>query len=335
MRLVPTLLLLALLASCGGGEPDLVLYVALDRNHSEPIVQAFEEDTGLDVEAYYDIEASKSVGHRKRLQEEANNPRCDVFWNNEAVQTVLLAEEGLLAPYRSPNAQDIPEELRDPGELWTGFAARARILIVNTDLLPDPADRPTGTASFTEERFAGQAGMARPLTGTTAAHAGVLIAKDGLEATLELFEAYRDNGVVFGPGNAQVMRLVRDGELAFGWTDTDDCKAALDGGYPVSMEVPDQGLGEMGLIVIPNTVSLVKGAPHEQAARRFIDYVLDPSVEERLAHGPSGQIPVRGDVPRPEGVLDLSGYELARIDWGAAGRAYADNTDALEAFFLD
>ncbi len=323
-----------LLSACGGRDADVVLYCAVDRSHSEPVVRAFEEATGLVVDFQPDVELSKSVGHRRRLQEESHNPRCDVFWNNEVVQMVLLAEAGLLQPYASPNAADVPAGLKDDGDLWTGFGARARVLIVNTDLCADPATRPDGTDDFLDPAWEGKAGMAKPLTGTTAAHGSIWIEQWGLEETLAKLQAMEDNGVAFGPGNAHLMKLVREGKLAFGWTDTDDAKVAIDGGYPVVQVVPDQGDGEPGLVLIPNTVGMVAGAPHPEAARTLIDFLLSHEVEERLARGPSAQIPVRDDVPRPDGVLDLSGVRLADIDWQAVGTAYADNVDALEAFFL-
>jgi iron(III) transport system substrate-binding protein len=329
------LLLLSLLVALGcAGEPaDVVLYVALDRNHSEPIVNAFEQATGLRVEAYYDVEANKSVGLRRRLQEESDRPVCDVFWNNEVVQTVLLAREDLLQPYVSPSAADIPAGLKDAGGLWAGFAVRARVLIVNTERRPDRSSWPTGTEDFLDPANADRCAMARPLTGTTAAHAGVWLATLGHDGAFELFEAMRANRVRFGPGNAQVMRLVREGELDFGWTDTDDCQAAIDEGHPVAMVVPDQGEGDSGVIVIPNTVSMVAGAPHPEAARRLIDFLLSARVEELLAHGESAQIPVRPDVPRPPHVLDLSALKVATVDWDAAGTAYQQHVGELEAFF--
>lgn len=331
-RLVAALLAASLLAACGGPAPDVVLYVALDREHSEPIVAAYEEATGKRVEAFYDVESNKSVGLRRRLQAEAANPRCDVFWNNEAVQTVLLAEAGLLQPYESPNGSDVPDHLKDEAGLWTGFATRARVLIVNTDAVPE-GDRPVGWPSFLEPGASGRAGMAKPLTGTTAAHAGVVIARDGWEAYRDLLAAMRANGVHFGPGNAHLMRLVRTGELAFGWTDTDDYRAAETGDFPVAMIVPGQQPGGEGLVTIPNTVSMVAGAPHPEAARELIDFLLSRKVEKMLAHGPSVQIPVRDDVERPDHVLRLSDWRVAEIDWGAAGRAYADHADDLEAVF--
>ena len=227
----------------------------------------------------------------------------------------------------------MPEHLKDAAHRWTGFGARGRVLIVNTDLLPVAGERPTGMSSFLEPRFADRIGMARPLTGTTAAHAGVLISTIGRDATFELLGRLRDNKVHFGPGNAHLMRLVREGELLFGWTDTDDYRVAETGGFPVAMVVPDQGDGEAGLIVIPNTVSLVKNAPHPEVGKQLIDYLLSREVEKRLAHGESAQIPVRDDVERPDHVLNLSQWTVAEVDWQAAGAAYAEATDELEAFF--
>jgi iron(III) transport system substrate-binding protein len=329
-RLAAVLLLLA--CACGRA-PDVVLYCALDQSFAEPVVRAFEQRTGLAVQAYYDVEANKSVGLRRRLQQEAARPIADVFWNNEVVQTTVLARGGLLQPYRSPAAEGVPARFRDPADLWCGFAARGRVLIVNTTLRPDPAARPAGLSDFLDPASSGACGMAAPLTGTTAAHAAFWIARLGLPATLERLQRLRANGVRFASGNAHVMRLVREGQLAFGWTDTDDCQVALDEGFPVAMVVPDQGAGEDGLLLIPNTVALVAGAPHPDAGRRLIDFLLSEEVEAQLAQGPSAQVPLRAGVPRPPHVLDVAAARLAEADWGAIGRAYDEGVAALEAEF--
>ena len=133
--------------------------------------------------------------------------------------------------------------------------------------------------------------------------------------------------------SAPATRLVRAGELDFGWTDTDDCAAALSEGFPVTQVVPDQGEGQLGMLVIPNTVALVANAPRAAAGRQFIDYLLSPAVEEQLARGPSAQIPLRAKVPRPENVLNISELRLANVDWALAGRAYAEQVGSLEALF--
>jgi iron(III) transport system substrate-binding protein len=323
------ILCLLLFGACGRG-PDVVVYCALDEEYATPVLHEFEQRTGLKVQAYFDVEANKSVGLRRRLQQEAPRPICDVFWNNEVVQTVVLAEGGLLQPYRSPASDGIGDGWRDARDRWCGFAARGRILIVNTEKRPEDR-RPKGLADFLDPTNAGQCAMAEPLTGTTAAHAAAWLERLGVQATLERIAALRANRVSFVPGNAHVMRLVRDGQLDFGWTDTDDCQSAIAAGFPVTMVVPDQELDGEGLVIIPNTVALVAGAPHAEAGRKLVDFLLSTDVEALLAAGGSAQIPLRASVPRPEHVLALDKLRVADVDWTDAGEAYEKHAEQLEA----
>jgi iron(III) transport system substrate-binding protein len=43
-------------------------------------------------------------------------------------------------------------------------------------------------------------------------------------------------------------------------------------------------------------VALVAGAPHPAEARKLIDYILSPAVEEALARSASANYPVRADL---------------------------------------
>jgi iron(III) transport system substrate-binding protein len=81
--------------------PQVVLYCSVDQGIAEPIVAAFEKQTGIKVRARYDTEASKTVGLVQRIRAEAAAPAADVFWSGEIFHTIRLAREGLLAPYRS------------------------------------------------------------------------------------------------------------------------------------------------------------------------------------------------------------------------------------------
>jgi len=124
---------------------------------------------------------------------------------------------------------------------------------------------------------------------------------------------------------------VRDGQLDFGWTDTDDCQSAIAAGFPVAMVVPDQEPDGEGVIIIPNTVALVTGAPHAEAGRKLVDFLLSTDVEALLAAGGSAQIPLRSAVPRPEHVLALDQLRVAEVDWDAAGEAWEKHAEQLEA----
>ena len=81
--------------------------------------------------AVYDTEETKSTGAMNRLIAEKNNPQADVYWANEPIRAEVLRQHRIAAPYLSPNADGIPAAFRDPQGYWTGFAARARVLIVH------------------------------------------------------------------------------------------------------------------------------------------------------------------------------------------------------------
>ncbi len=334
---LPTLLsvlALALLPACSS-EPDLIVYCSLDQEFSESLMKRFEKESGLKVRAEYDIEANKNVGLAARIREEAiSRPRCDVFWSNECAQVASMAEEGLLDAYDSPSAADIPAEFRDPEHRWTGFAARARVFIVNTKLA-DPVEIKTMWDLF-EPRWKGQVAMARPLAGTTNTHMTALylaLGEDEARRYVETAaELAKDGSLNLTTGNAHVMRLVRDGQAAFGWTDTDDFNVALEAGFPVAAVYPDRG--GVGTLLIPNAVCVLKSAPHPDAARRFVDWVLRPEIEAELAKSRAAQVPVRASVPRPSNVVGPDGFTAMRVNWGEVGRAVRGRTEEMQELFL-
>lgn len=331
---------LCFLASCAP-EPDVVLRVALDKEFSEEMVARFERETGLTVEAIYDVEAQKTVGHVEALRAESGTPRTDVFWNNEFAHTVALAEEGLLVPYQSPAAADIPALYKDPEHRWTGFAARVRVFIVNTDQI-DPSE--VGSmADLLDPKWAGKCTMAVPLTGTTLTHMAALYSVLGEEAAREhvrALKAANESGQLsLVRSNGEVMRSVRDGTFAFGWTDTDDYNVALTENYPVARVFPDQADdGEesaLGAMVIPNTVGLVNGAPHPEAAKQLIDWILNENVEAALAQSRSAQIPVRDSVPRPADMVQLGDLDVMQLDYAAVGREMVRRHEEMKELFND
>jgi iron(III) transport system substrate-binding protein len=327
-------LVLGLLAACSK-EPDLVVYCSLDQGFSEPLIQRFAQETGLDVRAEFDIEANKNVGLAMRIREEATSrPRCDVFWSNECAQTVAMAEDGLLQPYDSPSAREIPAEFRDAEHRWTGFAARARVFIVNTKLA-NP-DEIRSMWDLFDPRWRGQVAMARPLAGMTNTHMTALYLTLGeAEARRYVETAAKlsaDGGLNLATGNAHVMRLVREGQAAFGWTDTDDYNVARLEGYPVAAVYPDRD--GVGTLLIPNTVCILKSAPHQDAAKRFVDWVLRPEIEAELAQSRAAQIPVRASVPRPAHVVDAQGFTAMKVDWRAVGQSVQARTAEFQELFL-
>lgn len=302
MRTTLVPLLLLSFAACGakaaGAGPRV--YVALDEEFSRPLLERFAKELNVTIDQQYDTEATKTVGFVSMIREEAKNPRCTVFWNNELANTVALAQKGLLEPYDSPAAKDLPAIWRDKDHRWNGFAARARILIVNTDLLPDPKQWPTGYRDLVDPKWKGRCAIAKPLTGTTWTHVTAMwqiLGDDGMTKFLDDMFA---NDVKLLDSNGATVRAVRDGQLAWAFTDTDDFHVAKSKGMPVACVFPDQQDGGIGTMLIPNSVALVKGGPNPEAGKRLIDKILSREAEALLAAADGAQIPLREGVTPPK-----------------------------------
>ena len=303
-------------------EREVVVYAALDEEFSAPILEEFSRGSGVRVRGVYDIESTKTVGLVRRLESEASRPACDVFWNNEIVQSLRLQRSGLLDVYRSPHAPNFPPAWRSGDGAWHALAARARILLVNTDLLSE-SEFPRTILDLSDPRWKGRIAMAKPLAGTTMTHAAVLFAEWGQQDAERFFARVRDNVHILS-GNKQVAQSVARGEVAWGVTDTDDAMVELDRGAAVAIVYPDQGPEQMGTLLIPNTLCIVRNGPHPQAARQLVDFLLSGDVERALAKGRSAQFPLSRQVEQRSRAAEGAGtlkwmnadFEKAVDQWG-------------------
>lgn len=350
---------------------EVVVYATLDREFSQPILDEFTQRTGIAVRAVYDAESTKTIGLVNRIRAEKERPRCDVFWNSEIVNTLRLKQEGLLARSTPAGAAAYPAQFRDPEGYWYGFAARARVLIVNTDLVP--ADqRPTSIRDLGNPRWKGRVGIAKPLFGTTASHVACLFTALGPRDAAALLDTWKSNDIVVTGGNKGAAEAVGAGKLAFALTDTDDALAEVDAKHPVAIVFPDQapsaertpdpnrgaeerrseeakGVGNredqrsspvdnapepLGTLLLPNTVAIVHGAPNAANAERLVDYLLSADTEARLAACPSAQIPLQPGVATRSRAVSAGDILPMKVDFSKAADAFAEAAKYVEERFL-
>jgi iron(III) transport system substrate-binding protein len=315
---------------CGKKSPtEVVVYTALDREFSEPIFRDFTEKSGIVVKSSFDTESTKTVGLTHKIISESKRPICDLFWNNEILNTLRLERQGLLRPYTSPASADFPASARSPKGTWQGFAARARVLLVNTNQVSEER-RPKSIRDLTDPQW--RCGIAKPLFGTTATHAACLFAAWGDGEAKEFFRALKSSAQILS-GNKQVAQAVAGGRLAVGLTDTDDAVIEVENGMPVAIIYPDQEEGQMGTLFIPNTLALIKDSPNPEAAEQLVDYLLSAEVERRLADGPSAQIPLRKGVPASPRVKTPAQVRAMEVDWEAAAKKWDTAATFLESEF--
>jgi iron(III) transport system substrate-binding protein len=298
-------------AGCRSKGRDVVPYTSVDQVFSEPVFRAFEAQSDVRVRGVFDTEETKSTGMLNRLIAEANNPQADVFWSGDPVRPFLLIKRGMVEPYVSPNAAGLPAGLRAPDGMWTGFAARARVLLVNKSKA-SPAEMPNSIRDLTRENWRGKATMANPLFGTTTMHVAALFATWGDENARKFLNDLKANAVRIASSNGEVKRLVVAGEVAFGLTDTDDANEAVKEGAAVEVVYPDQQ--GMGTLVMPTTVVLLRGAPHAANGRKLIDFLLSAETERLMAEA-AAHMPLRDGVTTPKNVKRVNEIRAMAVDY--------------------
>ncbi len=243
-----------------GSAPAVVIYAAQDQVYAEPIRREFEKETGIKVKTVYDSEAVKTVGLANRLLAEREQPQCDVFWGNEEMRTRQLVAQNV---FRETNG-------------WAAFGYRSRRIVINTNKLT-LAEAPKSLLELTNEIWRGKVALGFPQFGTTATHFHALKQLWGEERWLAWRRALAANKPFVVDGNSVVVKFVSRGEAWIGLTDSDDVFAGQREGAPVAM----QSLTEESLL-IPNTVAVIRNAPHSTNAQKLFEYLQRPEVAAKL-----------------------------------------------------
>lgn len=339
MRPALLFVIIFLIVGCSGcrkPEDEIVVYCAQDIGYANRVFADFCTPGGPIISTKFDTEANKSVSLAAELEQEAARPRCDVHWNNEILGTIRLARKGVYEPYSSPAAAPFPDWSKATDGTWQAFAGRARVLIVNTDLVPE-ADRPKSLLDLTDPKWKGKVAIAKPQFGTTATQAACLFEVLGADAAKGFYRGLKANDVAVVAGNKQTATGVSAGRFAVGLTDTDDALIELNAGKPVAIVFPDKdghpAHPRLGVLYIPNTLAVVKGCPNPAGAKRLIDFLLAPTTEAKLAEGGGFQIPLNPNVTAdlPKVLLTPTQVKPMAVNFDTA----ADLWDDTQAFLRD
>ena len=311
ITIVITFLVLLITINCDRNTNKVVVYTSVDQIFSEPILKGFENETGIIVKVVYDTEETKSTGVLNRLIAEKENPQCDLFWSGDPVRTIVLKNKGITMPYQSVVAKNISPVYKDTEYHWTGFSARARVLIYNKNLL-EHANVPQSIFDLTNNEYKGKVAIANPLFGTTTFHISALFTAIGDERAKQFLTDLKKNNVVIASSNGDVKKRVIQGEVSCGLTDTDDAYEAIKEGANIGIVFLDQqGIGSL---IMPNTVNLIKNSPHSENGKNLMNYLLSKETEAKLAKS-CAQMPLHKGVKIPKNIPSLDNIIPMKIDY--------------------
>lgn len=161
IRVMSVLVAALLLAGCGGGIPgvgqeaDVIVYSGRSKALVDPLIERFEQETGLNAEVRYGKDAALLAG----LKMEGKHTPADLLWANTVGALVAASDLGMLSK--------LPEEiLARPGAdayvpengRWVPITMRFRVLAYNTKHV-DPEQLPDSVMELPElTRFTGRVG---------------------------------------------------------------------------------------------------------------------------------------------------------------------------------
>ncbi len=294
---------------------EVVLFTGLADAVVRPVLAPFEAASGYSVKV---IRASRRGGQdAAAVVESFRGAHADVWWSQEALLTDSLKRAGAFERLSPPpaGADGIASRFHDPDGTWFGFAARGRIVMVNTEQVPEAAAL-RSMWDLIDPKWMGKVAVARPTSGTALFHFLVLRQSLGEAEAARYLDGLLANQCVVVASDSRLAELIGRGEVAVGMTDTNDFRAVQAKGMPVRAIWPDQD--GRGALVIPNTLAALSTSANPQAARRLVEYLLSADAERLLAELDRGQIPLRPGVARPANVADIQQVRVLDADFGAA-----------------
>ena len=312
------LFLLLLLTGCGGTQtaplsctpPEsqrLVVYTSHKEEVYTPIIREFEERTGIWVE----VVTGGTNELLQQIEKEQDAPRADVMFGG-GVES-LESYRDCFTPYICRDADRIREGFQSQCGYWTPFSALPVVLIYNTKLVT--AESVTSWVDLEKPAFRGNIAFADPqISGSSYTALVTRILAGGGEDCLSGFRAALEGRQSDSSG--AVVSSVARGSALVGITLEETALQHISAGEDIALVYPADGTS-----CVPDGSALVKGAPHEENARRFLDFTVSEDVQSLVGQRFCRRA-VRGDIPADPALPALSTLNLVDYDveWASQNR---------------
>ena len=319
-RLVTALVALALVgAACGGNDAaeadgKLTVYSGREEELVEGLFEKFEQQTGIDVEVRYGDSAELAA----TIAEEGDNSPADVFFAQDPGSLGAVEEQGLLAMLPESTLARVPTRFRDPDGHWVGTSGRARVIAYNTDELSE-AEVPDSVLELTDPKWSGKIGFP-PTNASFQAFVSAMILVLGEERTREWLEGLKANDPKLYERNTPVVEAVASGEIELGLVNHYYL-------YLVKEEQPEAPVAnhfpsgeDPGALVSVAGAAILEAAEHEEAAQRFIDFLLSNEGQRfYVDEAEEAEYPLVAGIEPKEGLPPLEELQGPRIELDELG----------------
>jgi ABC-type Fe3+ transport system substrate-binding protein len=268
-------------------EQEVVYYTELIVDQIvRPLARAFEQKYGIKVVFWRGD--SQAVGLKLAIEHKAGRTSADVWSLASGLGPMI--EGGLIEKFQVDNAAALPDELRDPAGYWVATNMIVVGLAANTNLVT-PQIRPGSYRDLLAPHWRGKlVWKPNDMTGAWGFIGNMLRLMgepDGL-AFLRRLSAQQIAPV--GAATRAILDQVVGGEYAMVLgVSNHNTEIVRKTGAPVAWLPLDTAWETL------HAVGVTRSAPHPNAARLFVDFILSREGQEIFRN--AGYIPARGDVP--------------------------------------
>lgn len=289
MRHLPLTSAIALIAASAASADTVTVVTSFPQDLTDPFKAAFEEAHPEHELEVVNRNTNASVAF---LQETRDSNTTDLFWASAPDAFEVLKSEGLLAKVDIAS-EGIPDEIgsypiNDPDGFYYGFAASGYGIMYNTRYveandLPIPAE----WDDLMSAEYNGHVAMSAPSrSGTTHLTVETLLQGDGWEDGWAKWKWIAGNMNTVTERSFGVPDAVNSGSAGYGIVIDFFGLSSKASDFPVELVYPSV------TAIVPANIAVIENAPHPEAAKTFVEFVLSPEGQQVLLNPAIMRLPV-------------------------------------------
>lgn len=286
-------------AGCGGDDRDaLTIYTGRTESLVAPLLEEFSQENDVAIDVRYGDTNDLAL----LIGTEGDRSPADVYWGQSPGATAYLADRDLLAPLPGELLAKVQPTFEDDDGRWVGVSGRQRVLVYNEEMV-DEADLPGSVLDLTAPEYRGKVGIA-PSNGSFQDFVTAMRQLRGEDDAKAWLEGMAANDSPTYANNNAIVEAVGRGEIPFGLVNHYYNFRFLeeDPGLPSRNHQFDAG--DIGGLVIPSSASVLASSDRQEAAQRFIAFLLEKDAQEYFAEE-TFEYPLADGVTAADGVPPL------------------------------
>ncbi len=315
-RLLVTVAVAAMSASAPAAAETLTLYCSPQIEWCQLVIEEFQKATGIEVAM-----TRKSSGETyAQLKAEKDNPKGDVWWGGTGDPHLQAAEEKLTLEYKSPMLDKLrpwaQQQAKQSGYRTVGIYLGVLGYGYNTELLAKKGlPEPKCWADLAKPEYKGEVQIANPnSSGTSYTTLATMVQLMGEDKAFDFLKAMHKNVNQYTKSGSAPIKAAARGETVIGVSFLHDVVTEIVEGFPLKSVSPCEGTGyEIG------SMSIIKGARHMAAAKKFYDWALTPEAQSLMVKAKAYQLPSNASVDAPPQAPKASATKLIDYDFAKYG----------------